>query len=308
MHNFAPVLIPTLNRYKHFKRCVESLAECTHAEKTDLYIALDYPLNESHWDGYKKIANYVNEIKGFKAVVIIKRDKNYGAIKNVKEARKEIFKKYDRIIVSEDDNEFSPNFLDYINKGLEKFEDDENVLAVSGYCQPIKIPINYNGNYYYQRRLPAWGFGIWKKKWKNFYYSHDDLISFTKKWSNAWKLYERSQRHFGSVLGAIKDGRDFYGDMAVGFYMTMNENVRCISPTISKVRNHGHDGTGVHCGNMNIDIYKMQEIDKEKDFQYINTIQNHCLIQAELTKFFGLSIKGKIKALIRYMCFKLKYH
>ena len=37
MNNFAPVLIPTLCRYDHLKRCIESLSACTHAEKTDLY-------------------------------------------------------------------------------------------------------------------------------------------------------------------------------------------------------------------------------------------------------------------------------
>ena len=40
---FAPVLIPTLNRYEHFKRCLESLERCTWAEKTDVYVALDFP-------------------------------------------------------------------------------------------------------------------------------------------------------------------------------------------------------------------------------------------------------------------------
>ena len=46
--NYTPILIPTLNRYNHLKRCVESLAKCTHADKTDLYIALDYPLKEEN--------------------------------------------------------------------------------------------------------------------------------------------------------------------------------------------------------------------------------------------------------------------
>lgn len=39
---YYPVLIPTLNRFQHFKECVESLAVCTHADKTELLIGLDY--------------------------------------------------------------------------------------------------------------------------------------------------------------------------------------------------------------------------------------------------------------------------
>lgn len=52
IENFSPVLICTLNRYVHFKRCIESLSACTYADKTDLFIGLDYPLKDEHWEGY----------------------------------------------------------------------------------------------------------------------------------------------------------------------------------------------------------------------------------------------------------------
>ena len=51
IREYAPILIPTLNRYEHFKRCVESLAKCTHAEKTELVIGLDYPPSERYQKG-----------------------------------------------------------------------------------------------------------------------------------------------------------------------------------------------------------------------------------------------------------------
>ena len=55
---YAPVLIPTLCRYEHFKRCIESLSACTGAEHTDVYIGLDYPAKESHRAGYEQIKNF----------------------------------------------------------------------------------------------------------------------------------------------------------------------------------------------------------------------------------------------------------
>ena len=33
---YAPIVIPTLNRYEHFKRCLESIERCTGAEYTDV--------------------------------------------------------------------------------------------------------------------------------------------------------------------------------------------------------------------------------------------------------------------------------
>ena len=54
-----PVYIPTLNRYEHFRNCVESLARCTHADKIELVVGLDYPPSEKYVEGWKKISTEV---------------------------------------------------------------------------------------------------------------------------------------------------------------------------------------------------------------------------------------------------------
>ena len=41
--NYYPIVIPTLNRYEHFKKCVESLARNTHADKTELIVGVRLP-------------------------------------------------------------------------------------------------------------------------------------------------------------------------------------------------------------------------------------------------------------------------
>lgn len=95
--NLAPVTIPTLCRYEHFKRCIESLSRCTLADKTEVYVALDYPAKESHWNGYNKIKDYLLSHKednlGFKKLIVIQRSRNYGLGEegNIMTLRKEIF-------------------------------------------------------------------------------------------------------------------------------------------------------------------------------------------------------------------------
>lgn len=66
IREYAPILIPTLNRYKHFRRCVESLSKCTHAEKTELVIGIDYPPVEKYREGWEKISEFITTITGFK--------------------------------------------------------------------------------------------------------------------------------------------------------------------------------------------------------------------------------------------------
>ena len=81
--NYYPVIIPTLCRYEHLKRCVDSLAQNTHADKTELIISLDYPAKESHREGYEKILTYIDSIKGFKKVTCLKQDHNVGVWDNL---------------------------------------------------------------------------------------------------------------------------------------------------------------------------------------------------------------------------------
>ena len=62
LNNYAPVIIPTLNRYDHFVRCIQSLAKCTDASETDLIIGLDFPPSDKYVDGYKRIKEYCDKI------------------------------------------------------------------------------------------------------------------------------------------------------------------------------------------------------------------------------------------------------
>ena len=81
---YAPVIIPTLCRYKHFKECLESLSKCKWAEETEVFIGLDYPAKESHRPGYEKIKSYLKEVGDmtFKKIHVFEREVNYGAGKN----------------------------------------------------------------------------------------------------------------------------------------------------------------------------------------------------------------------------------
>lgn len=64
---YAPVLIPTLNRYDHLRRCLESLSRCSWAEYTDVFVALDYPPEqnrEKYEDGWRQNRAYLRSLQG----------------------------------------------------------------------------------------------------------------------------------------------------------------------------------------------------------------------------------------------------
>jgi hypothetical protein len=300
---YSPVLICTLNRYEHFRRCIESLKRCNGSNKTDLYIAFDYPLKNTHWDGYHKIKIYIDEIAGFKSVTVIERTKNYGSRNNYFRAEDIVFEKYDRFIYSEDDNEFSPNFLEYVNKGLEIFYTDPNIYAVCGYNFPIDMPTNYRSNYYINSIFAGWGFGHWRhKRWEQpksiseIYDYYKDPLELLKSERNGHYLLPH-------LLNMNRSGQ-LYGDTLINLYL-LRDRKYCIFPYISKVKNHGHDGSGENSGIDLSKLYTNQIIDTDSTFVFKTEdpkIYEPSLIQYEIANYFRRSL---LKRIYTYFMFLL---
>lgn len=300
----APVLIPTLCRYAHLKRCLESLKLNALAKDTPVYIALDYPLKESHWEGYNAIGEFLAGLSGFASITVIRRSENYGAVKNTNDAREMLFEKYDRLIFSEDDNEFAPNFLEYINEGLDRFESQKEVLAICGYKYLIDMPDGYNVNHFYAKIFSAWGYGIWRDRYyqcqlnKNIDYVKSILNSF----KNIRKLSSYAEMLILHSLNMVRRNH-VTGDTIICLKL-ITENLCCVLPAISKVRNHGYDGSGIHC---TVDRrYNTQAIDDKKTFTYDETvIQENSKINLLIKRAVALPFRVKVKAAILYLFYKI---
>jgi len=301
MNNFAPVVIPTLNRHMHLKQCVESLSSCTHADKTDLFIFLDYPLKDGHKAGYELIKTYLPNIKGFKTVNVIMRENNFGPVANFSKSIEYVFERYDRLIFSEDDNEFSPNFLDYINKGLDKFENNNNVFAVCGYNFPAESPPKYKYNYFFYQRFSAWGTGIWKNKFPvEPVWDYNKIAEFTNNKNYANILKRQAERHYYRLLYCIKNKITIYGDEVL-ILICIIRNQYCVYPVESKVRNNGHDGTGVHGSLIVNNLYSKQKIDDSTEFEYNGEAP---LVDKDFDRFYRSSLKISKMALIKGLILK----
>lgn len=301
---YAPIMIPTLCRFEHFKRCVESLSRCSLADQTELFIGLDYPPSDKYRPGYEAICEFIPSITGFEKVTVIKRDKNYGAVENINDLARIVLSKYDRYIFTEDDNEFAPNFLEYINWGLETFRDDKTVFAICG-CKDIKTDDIANNVYKLNTIFNAWGFGCWadryekKKKVQNREVLGDIIKkasifdAFTK------KVLRLSSLTFQYAMHTI------HGDVLVSL---IPENEKwCIFPKINKVRNWGWDGTGLHGGSSeSFAQYSSLPIDPDIHFvpQVVEDLYNP-IIYERFKKKYKHSRKEYVRAAILFLSYKL---
>lgn len=276
---YYPVIIPTLNRYQHFKECVESLAACTHADKTELVIGLDYPPSEKYVEGWKLIKDYIPTITGFAKVTVFEHDHNLGVGTNGNGAflTKYIKTKYDAWIGTEDDNVFSPCFLDYMDKCLEKYKDDDSIIAVCSYINKDEFSDNQNGNTIIRIKgaFNAWGTGRWKNKEKVY----DDFIKpdFREKICNKkkWiiKTFNRPEQ-FNNFMSWLKNpALNSKCDITIAMTnLVLDKYVIYPIDYISK--NMGFDGSGVNCDKLNDNIFEKRQIIKKKEYPLIDVFNS----------------------------------
>lgn len=272
---YAPIYIPTLCRSEHFKKCIESLKINTWAKYTDVYIALDYPSSEKYGEGYEKICEYLNEndFSCFNSFNIVKREKNYGAGLNSRKMREFISGKYDRWIYAEDDIVFSPIFLEYMDKALEKYENDESVIGINGYSYPLSYKINKKeANVFKQKfTFSMWGAGFWRDKYNHVVevlksgYMYDCYPAVKK---NGQLKDLITGRYYDYMFHALTNSNKYFmgaSDMSLGVYMGFND-LYVITPIQSKTRNYGFDGTGLCC-------QEITKIDNRTSLSYDYTLQ-----------------------------------
>ena len=185
-------------------------------------------------------------ITGFAKVTILERDTNYGAERNTESLAEYCLERYDAYIFTEDDNVFSPCFLDYMDKALERYRDDERIFSVCGFCHPGNYGLS-KGCIHLEYYNSAWGTGYWRNKYheakrvikdKSFL-SYATSRSMSKKFVNAHPLGFR-------MLFYMVRGNCSWEDVEFATYNVLTNHYQ-IRPALSLVRNIGCDGSGLHC-------------------------------------------------------------
>lgn len=278
--NCAPVLIPTLNRLQHLRCCIESLKKNKLAEKTDLIISLDYPPSPKYEEGYYEVRDYLDAgIDGFKSVTVFKQDHNLGAFGNygngaflLSYARKQ----YDRYIYAEDDVEFAPNFLEYINKGLDIFENEDDIIAICG-DRYVKEPEGISDNIILATNFSAYGYGTWFKKWDKIS-ENINRNNFEKLARNrifVKELYRLDKAFFYALQSIITRSQKLYQtidgevpviDTSLCIYMFATKKY-VVAPVTSVSITNGCDGSGENC--IAIQDNEKKTLDNRESFEYV---------------------------------------
>ena len=299
--SYAPVLITTCNRYEHLKKTIEGLVQCTYANKTDLYISVDFPPSDKYLDGYNHVKEFLKEeIIGFNSVTVFYQEKNLGAFENESflfEMARE--KGYKFAICLEDDTIAKPALLDFMNKCFEYYKEDDNIVGVHVHGADIKPnDVKYNAVYAHYGAYN--GFFIDKRahieKTVDQLYLLDILLD--KKKRNKLKCISKNIVSHCVIIALglepklmNKDGTVAVIDYVFNIYCWM-ENQYGIASVQGLTVNNGLDGTGLHAGDEPIcppfGYYDESEIEvtvQDKEFCFNREIEIHSREQVD-TKYY----------------------
>ena len=246
---YTPILISAYSRPSHLEDCLKSLELCKMAINTKVYISIDAPAKPS----FKKINRDVHKVAEqewkFKSLEIISPLNNTNG-KIIKDTAKILLQKYGRLIMSEEDNIFAYDFLSYMNWALDKYEFDKKVMSISAWS-PYDASSNDHSSVFLYPGYCAWGVGLWHSK------SHDLIVSRERQFNYLVKNLSSLRISFKYFSKANHLKRAIYnyflrngeaGDRYIDFKIFI-ENGFSVFPSISRVRNTGHDGSGINSKN-----------------------------------------------------------
>jgi hypothetical protein len=289
--SFSPIVLFVYNRPLHTQKTIEALQNNTLAIHSNLFIYSDEAKNDDDRKSVDEVRTYIDNVDGFKKVTIIKRDKNWGLASSIIDGVTKIVDEYKKIIVLEDDLVTSPYFLKFMNDALEFYKDEEKVWHISGWSYPIDI--DDLDEVFLWRLMNCWGWATWDNKWKYYRKDIDKTISeFNKEDIKIFNL-DSAENFFGQII-ANKERK--INTWAIFWYATIfKEDAFCLNPSQTFVENIGHDGSGVHCGE--IDTFKCN-LSKQNTIKFINKVEENPIALERIQNFYKIQKKSLVVRVI----------
>ena len=245
LNKLAPIVLFVYNRVSHTRKTIKALKENQLANESYLYIYSDAAKTENEKDSVDLVRRYIHTITGFKEIIIIKREKNWGLADSIIDGVSSVINKFGKVIVLEDDLITSPNFLKFMNDSLSLYEKEHKVYSITGYS-------HINNLYdikksYFLKLTSSWSWATWSDRWKKFRRDDKDLEEIIKSSNSEKRLF-----NFDDSLDYINMARlqlnKKINSWAIYWYLSVfKQNGLTLYPQKKLVKNIGLDGSGIHC-------------------------------------------------------------
>lgn len=297
----APVIVFCFKRSSEIRKTITTLAANYLADDTVLYIFSDGPRGVNDVKGVDDVRAYLKTITGFKQVVVKEHPVNLGLAKSVIGGVSAVLEKHGKAIVVEDDLVTSSNFLDFMNQALDFYEENNEVLSVSGFTLPLKN-MPENDDFYTGYRASSWAWGTWWPKWKNIDWSVSDFNEFNRD-GKSRRAFKRGGSDMVKMLRDQMEGR--IDSWAIRFcYHQFKKNMVTIFPTISKAISIGYSSDATHTFN-ELRFRTTLDGSEKRVFLFKNNVGVEPQLAKDFRRFF--SIRVRIADRLRMYAKKIKF-
>ena len=244
----SPVILFVYNRPWHLRQTLESLQRNLLSDQSVLFIYSDGPADISTHEQLEKIGEVrkiITEKLWCKEVHIIESKKNKGLANSIITGVKDIINRYGKAIVLEDDMLTSKYFLQFMNDALNLYENNKDIICISGYVYPIKKKLPET---FFIKGADCWGWATWKRGWDIFEINGEKLL---EQLNGKMQTSEFDYNHSYPFTKMLKDQIEEKNDSwAIRWYASafINEKLT-LYPGRSLVQNIGTDESGTHFRN-----------------------------------------------------------
>lgn len=202
---FSPIAVFAYNRPDHLEAMFNSLRGCEGFENSDITIFVDGSRSERDKPKVEAVRAFVADLN-LANVSHVFQDRNQGLKESISQGVSALCSQHGRVIVLEDDLDFSPDVLLYFNEALDKYRNYQQVWSVcadmpdiSDFKQRQQCLFLPTGN--------SWGWATWDRAWRHFSLN----TPLDRRWFNSNTFKQRfgvhGLRDFPAMLRQATEGR-----------------------------------------------------------------------------------------------------
>jgi hypothetical protein len=292
----APITLFVYNRLYHAQETVDALRKNNLSNESDLIIYSDGWKDEKDSIKVEKVREYLKTIDGFKSITIIERTRNGGLANSIIVGVTEVINKYGKIIVLEDDIITSRYFLEYMNRGLDLYENEDKVISIHSYIYPVKgiLPETF-----LIKGADCQGWATWKRGWDIFESDGKKLLKEINDKKLTREFNFSDSFPYSKMLKAQTKGKN--SSWAIRWYASaFLKNKLTLYPRESLVYNIGFDGSGTHGGSGCV-FNKTNQVENMKVEINKIEIKENLVAKKTMIDFFKTIKEPLLKKIVRKM-------
>jgi hypothetical protein len=242
MSGLAPIALFAYRRPHHLRATLDALLRNPEAALSDLWIFSDAARDSDVASDVAQVRALAAQVSGFQSVQVIERSENFGLARSIVDGVASLCAQRGRVIVVEDDLTVSPGFLAFMNRALERYADDEQVMQISGYQFP--------GRFHAQHAvllplISCWGWATWARAWRHY----DPSATGAERLRTDPALRRRfdldgAYDYSGMLESQLAGKLDSWGVRWL-LSVFLHDGL-VLYPPVTLVENRGADGSGTH--------------------------------------------------------------